>query len=372
MVLPLMVALVRLLTVDAVPVPTSRTPSPFDVLVLVVLVNVLPVIVALLIVPALPSAWMPLSNALVSTLLVTESVPLMLFPVSAPLPLKAMLDSPIASPELLIVPFANVKFVTPVPLIPAPPVLWMFMLVNDGLVVLFSETPWPVVCWIVPPELSPPDVALPLPLMVKPAADPVPLSTTPLAGPLAAVPAEMLRNLRPLEPILVFVTFSVVPVPVSIVFGLAPVGTLIVPPPSAGADAVSPPPLVVSMSRPPPVRLTVGPDPVPVEEKAAPVPVLSVLVVPEKSKVPPLLADMSMPPPSSLLSLMLPARATVPLLRLLIWTDRPLPIDDDRRALRAGTGARLGRPFLSPRTPGPAESSSTVSRVTPPPRRCPG
>jgi len=34
---------------------------------------------------------------------------------------------------------------------------------------------------------------------------------------------------------------------------------------------------------------------------------------------------MSMPPPASLVSLMLPARATVPPLRPVIWADRPLP-----------------------------------------------
>src|ERR1051325_11772834 len=99
---------------------------------------------------------MPLSKAFVSVLLVTGSVPLMLLPVSAPLPWKAILDSATASPDLLIVPLANVKFVTLVPLIPLPSVLWMFMLVNDGLRVPFSEIPWPVVFWIVPPLLAVP------------------------------------------------------------------------------------------------------------------------------------------------------------------------------------------------------------------------
>lgn len=57
---------------------------------------------------------------MVSTLFVSESVPLRLLPLSVPLPLKAMLDSPSALPELLIVPFAKVKFETWVPLIPLP------------------------------------------------------------------------------------------------------------------------------------------------------------------------------------------------------------------------------------------------------------
>ena len=59
---------------------------------------------------------------------------------------------------------------------------------------------------------------------------------------------------------------------------------------------------------------------------AAPLPVSSFLVVPEKLKVPPVLVAMSMPPPASLVSLMVPASATVPPLRPVIWADRPLPL----------------------------------------------
>src|SRR5947207_729103 len=42
-----------------------------------------------------------------------------------------------------------------------------------------------VVFWIVPPELSPPTVLVPLPVMVRPAVAPVLLRTMPLAPPVA-------------------------------------------------------------------------------------------------------------------------------------------------------------------------------------------
>ena len=53
---------------------------------------------------------------------------------------------------------------------------------------------------------------------------------------------------------------------------------------------------------------------------------MSVLVVPVKLNVPPLWVDMSIPPPASLLSLMLPASATVPPLRPVICSERPVPL----------------------------------------------
>ena len=39
---------------------------------------------------------------------------------------------------------------------------------KDGPVVFVREMPWPVVLWIVPPELSPPCAVLPLPVTVRP------------------------------------------------------------------------------------------------------------------------------------------------------------------------------------------------------------
>src|SRR5215471_14399721 len=95
--------------------------------------------------------------------------------------LREMLDvsTPSPVPELLMVPFLNVKPVTPVPEIPLPDVLWMFMFVNDGLMVLVSEMPVPVVFWMVPPELSPPTDELALPLTVRPPLEPVVLRTIP-------------------------------------------------------------------------------------------------------------------------------------------------------------------------------------------------
>src|ERR687888_209933 len=229
---------------------------------------------------------MPLSKAFVSTLFVTESVPSMLLPASAPLPLKAMLASPTASPELLIVPLANVKFVTSVPLIPLPPVLWMFMFVNDGLRVLLSEMPWPVVLWIVPPELSPPTDVLPLPATTRLPLAPVVLRTIPLAPPVA----EIFLKLRPLGPIVVLTTLSAGPAP-----GVVP-------------------PIVLFE----PVTLTVPP---PVAENAAPE--LSV-TPPVRLMVAPVLPLRLMPVP---LSLIAPLKATVPLLRPATDTEWPaLPV----------------------------------------------
>ena len=119
MALLLIVALVRLLTVEIVPVPTRLMPSPSEEAVLVELVIVLPVITASLIVPLLFDTSIPESKAFVSVLPVTVSVPLILFV----LDLKAIFDSPAASPDTLMVPLVNEKLVTDVPSIPLPPVL---------------------------------------------------------------------------------------------------------------------------------------------------------------------------------------------------------------------------------------------------------
>src|SRR5919109_1378132 len=59
------------------------------------------------------------------------------------LSLKLMFESSAAPPvpELLMVPFANVKPDTCVPLMPLPLVFWMFMFVSEGLSVLVSAIP---------------------------------------------------------------------------------------------------------------------------------------------------------------------------------------------------------------------------------------
>ena len=95
----------------------------------------------------------------------------------------------------------------------------------------------------------------PLPVTVSPAAAPVLLSTIPFAPPFA----EMLRNVSPLAPIVVWVTLTAVPVVVAIVFA-APV-TLTVPP----LVAAGPGPVAVKPALPPvesvrpPVKLMVAP-----------------------------------------------------------------------------------------------------------------
>ena len=67
--------------------------------------------------------------------------------------------------------------------------------------------PWPVVFWIVPPELL---LALPAsPVIVSPPLDPVLLSTMPLTAPLA----EMLWNVTSDAPMVVLAMLSAVPVP---------------------------------------------------------------------------------------------------------------------------------------------------------------
>ena len=87
--------------------------------------------------------------------------------------------------------------------------------------------------WIVPPvQVGVAAVhAPPLPVTVSPPLAPVLVSKMPLVGPLAAVPAEMLRKVRPLTPMVVLVTVRAVPVCVLIVLGSP--STVIVPPPVA-------------------------------------------------------------------------------------------------------------------------------------------
>src|SRR5262249_17917197 len=151
-------------------------------------------------------------------------------------------------PELLMVPFLNVKFVTPVPEIPLPDVLWIFMFVNDGLMVLVSEMPVLVVFWIVPPEPSPPTDEFPLPLTVRPPLEPVVFSTIAVAARSAA----LVWRSGPPAPIVVFAAFSAGP---GVVRGVLfePV-TLTVPPPVAMKAG-----LVPVESETPPARLIVAP-----------------------------------------------------------------------------------------------------------------
>src|SRR5947207_3415686 len=85
------------------------------------------------------------------------------------------------------------------------------MLIEDRLRfdVLLADTPSPVVFWIVPP-----DPAAPVPVTVRPPLVPVALSTIPLVGPPPAVPAEILWNLSPAAPMVVFETVSALAVDV--------------------------------------------------------------------------------------------------------------------------------------------------------------
>src|SRR5438046_6158364 len=98
------------------------------------------------------------------------------------------------------------------------------MRLNDTPVVLCNETPSPVVFWIVPP--LPADAP---PATVRPPLAPVVLRMMPFVGPLAAVPAEMLRKVNPLAPMVVLATFRALAVVVVSTL-LLPV-TATVPPP---------------------------------------------------------------------------------------------------------------------------------------------
>src|SRR4051812_9476729 len=71
-------------------------------------------------------------------------------------------------------------------------------------VVLLSA---PVLCWIVPPLAG-----VPLPTIFRPPLDPVVSITTPFPALPAAVPAEMLRNVRFAPPMVEFTALSAVPV----------------------------------------------------------------------------------------------------------------------------------------------------------------
>src|SRR5438132_11833130 len=114
----------------------------------------------------------------------------------------------------------------------------------------------------------------------------------PFAGPVELLPAEMLRNVSPPDPMVVFTTFSAVPVSAVIVLAFAPVVTPIVPPPVA----LKPTPLVVVICKPPPAKLIVAPVLL-VTLTAVLEPVVNVFVPPLNVRVPPVLLPSVMPVP---------------------------------------------------------------------------
>src|SRR3954468_3277516 len=211
--------------------------------------------------------------ASILTWLCAEPVTAVFVNVSVPVGLFSSMPSSVAElPALVMLQPVRVNPLTLVPLMPSSPVLMRF--IDDRLTdcVLVNTMPLPVVFWIVPPEPAPP-----VPDTVRPPLAPVVFRMIPFVGPLA-VPAEMLRNFRPLAPIVVFATLRAVPVVVVKV-------------------------LVVS------VAVTVPP---PVAVKAGLAPVLAVMA-PVKLIVAPVLLVNEMPLP---LSLIAPEKLTVSLVRL--------------------------------------------------------
>src|SRR4051794_14076530 len=200
------------------------------------------------------------------------------------------------------------------------------MLFSDRSFVLARSIPRPVVCWIVPPEESPPWVALPPPPTVRPAVFPVLKSLIPFVGSVAAVllPAEMSWKLR-VEPIVVLVTSRPTPLVALIEFGLPEM--LSVPPPVALTPLPN-----ESMLRPPPVKLIVWPvfdESTTASLSGLPAPALVVVLIAFvlllNVVVPPLLPLTVMPPPVSLLSLIAPLKEFAPLVRFVIEAEAPVP-----------------------------------------------
>ena len=140
----------------------------------------------------------------------------------------------------------------------------------------------PVLLETVPPVQVAEDVQVPpLPVIVKPAFEPVVSRIMPLFVP----PFDaMLRNVKPLAPIVVFATFKAVPEVVVSVLTIEELFcvALIVPPPVAVNAAFAP---VVSDK--PPVKFTVAPV---FEVSEMPFEVL--LTAPPKAAVPPVLPEM--------------------------------------------------------------------------------
>ena len=161
------VALVMLAALVASPEPMSVIAEP-GVATSPVSESALLEMLASLIVPAQFSMSMPSASVWLITLLVIVTAPVR-FGVAVRLSSKVMLFSSDASPAPVIVPSVKLNPLTWVPLTPLSPVFSSRMFRNDGLVVFVREMPWPVVLWIVPPELSPPCVVLPAPVTVRPA-----------------------------------------------------------------------------------------------------------------------------------------------------------------------------------------------------------
>src|SRR5215813_6819749 len=147
-------------------------------------------------------------------------------------------------------------------------------LVAEKLDVLVKDTASaaPVAPWIAPPVHVATDVQVPpFPEIVSPPLDPVLLRTMPLDAPFD----EMLRNVRPLAPMVVLATFNAVPVVVVSVLTMVVLFCVAatVPPPVAVKAAFT---LVVSAM--PPVKVIVAPVllfrmmpvPVPPVEETAP------------------------------------------------------------------------------------------------------
>ena len=166
---------------------------------------------ALLIVPAQFSMSMPSASVWLITLLVIVTAPVR-FGVAVRLSSKVMLFSSEASPAPVIVPSVKLNPLTCVPLTPLSPVFSSRMFRNDGPVVLVSEMPWPVVFWIVPPELSPPCVVLPLPVTVSAAARAGVVQHDAVGRSAAPLPPRCCGRSRPSAPMVVLATLSAVPV----------------------------------------------------------------------------------------------------------------------------------------------------------------
>jgi hypothetical protein len=99
------------------------------------------------------------------------------------------------------------------PLIPKCVLFCTTILDRLTVPVLVKLMAFAVAFWIVPPL-----PAEPFPVTINPPLAPVVLRIIPLAGPLPTVPAVILRNVRPLAPMVVFATLSAVPVVVVSVF----------------------------------------------------------------------------------------------------------------------------------------------------------
>ena len=164
--------------------------------------------------------------------------------VNATAPLTLVSSTPSSSPPPLAVSVTlqrfSVKPLMVAPLIPSVALFAIFIYPKLIGPVVVSETPTPVVFWIVPPE--PLLLAPPSPVTVSPPA-PVVLKMMPLAGSAAAVlfPAEMLRNVIPEPPMVALTTLSAAPV-VELRLLFVPVAVAV--------------PLVVRLSAVPPVTVT--------------------------------------------------------------------------------------------------------------------